>query len=112
MRFFLLLTVLSVSLVTGFAEDAGAFQVIGAGAASCGTWTKYRSDPQAHFVASVEVNWVLGFLSGIGYARAGADPLRGMDPAGVSGWIDNYCRAHPIDPIHLAAVAFSEAHPR
>jgi hypothetical protein len=113
MRFLLILTVLTVGLMTGFAEDTGAYQVIGAGAVSCGTWTKERSDPQAHSLASIDVNWVLGFLSGIGYAGVGGDnPLRGMDNEGVSGWIDNYCRAHPIDHISGAAAAFYEAHPR
>jgi hypothetical protein len=35
-----------------------------------------------------------------------------MDANGISGWIDNYCRAHPIEDISEAAKAFLNAHPR
>jgi hypothetical protein len=114
MRKILLLTVLTAGLAVGFAEDAWAYMMIGAGGASCGTWTKDRGSPQAHSLAAIDVSWVTGFLSGIGYVGGAEsdDPLQGMDAEGVAGWIDNYCRAHPIEHIKDAAAAFFAAHPR
>jgi hypothetical protein len=112
MRKTLLLAVLTVALMTGFAEDARAYNQIGAGAASCGTWLEDRRDPRSS-MALIDISWVTGFLSGIGFTSVGsADPMRGMDVAGISAWIDNYCRAHPIKHISDAAGAFFEAHPR
>jgi hypothetical protein len=39
------------------------------------------------------------------------DPLNGTDREGVLAWIDNYCHAHPLEQISLAAVAFVHFHP-
>jgi hypothetical protein len=52
----------------------------------------------------------LGFLSGIGFTADG-DPLAGMDAEGVWSWVDNYCRAHPIEKIAKAAAEFDRIHP-
>jgi hypothetical protein len=109
MRKTLLLTVLTVLLGAGEAEAQG-YQLLGSGANSCGSWTAHmleysRPDLQ-------EAAWVLGFLSGIGYVGKNGDaPLDGMDAQGVWAWIDNYCHAHPIENIGLAAAAFYLAHP-
>jgi hypothetical protein len=56
--------------------------------------------------------WVLGFLSGIGFkGQAEDNPLQGTDNDGVFAWIDDYCRAHPVENISDAASAFYHAHP-
>lgn len=57
--------------------------------------------------------WVLGFLSGVGYAanQDGIDPLNGVDDQGVWAWVDNYCRNHPLNLVVTAAAAFRVAHP-
>jgi hypothetical protein len=75
---------------------------------SCGTWTADRR--QRSGGALQDEQWVLGFLSGVGYE--GYDPLNGMDAEGVWAWIDNYCREHPIEQIIAAAEAFKSAHPQ
>jgi hypothetical protein len=42
--------------------------------------------------------WVVGFLSGVGFVgQNGDDPSDGVDADGIWAWIDNYCRAHPIE---------------
>jgi hypothetical protein len=79
---------------------------IGAGLASCGTWT---ADHRLGDVVADE-QWVVGFLSGMGYSAV-ADPLGGTDFAGVIAWIGNYCAANPLDSILKAAGAFARAHP-
>jgi hydrogenase/urease accessory protein HupE len=58
-----------------------------------------------------EDQWVVGFLSGVGWPQNKYDPLAGMVAGGVWGWVDNYCRAHPIETIGDAALAFVSFHP-
>jgi hypothetical protein len=58
--------------------------------------------------------WILGFLSGIGSTGSsyGLNPLNGItDANAVWGWMDNYCREHPLDNIAAAGEAFLKAHP-
>jgi len=76
---------------------------------SCGTWTVDRRSNEE--LAMLDLCWVLGFLTSIGYNGLG-DPLNGVDAEGVGGWVDNYCQAHPIDEIVDAAQAFYRVHPR
>ena len=90
--------------------QSGSFQPMGASGISCGTWIAARRDGKA--LTWTAEQWVLGFLSGIGFVGLnGADPLQGMDSEGVWAWIDNYCRAHPIDEVLWAAAAFYQAYP-
>lgn len=90
---------------------ADAYQILGAGALSCGGWTAARQSRDLSFAGSLE-SWVLGFLSGIGYMGSDdVDPMRGLDNYAVAGWIDNYCGAHPLEKIVDAARALYRAHP-
>lgn len=100
------------ALLNAHTAVAGTYQVIGAGAQSCGTWISDRSNPSS-VAANLDESWVLGFLSGVGF-EGGADinPLEGMDDNGVAGWVDNYCRQNPIVNIATASAAFFAAHPR
>ena len=92
------------------AEATMANNVIGAGIDSCGRWTADRQ-PVRGVSAAQDEQWVLGFLSAIGYATADG-PLDGVDAQAVLAWVDNYCRANPLDHIMDAAHAFYQAHPR
>ena len=102
---------LIVGLIIGFVEEARAFRVVGSGAGSCGTWLEDRRTPKSE-IAHMDYSGVLGFLADTAYEGAQKNPLNGMDSAGISAWIDNYCRANPTQNISDAAAAFSEAHPR
>jgi hypothetical protein len=100
--------ILLTALMTGAAE--AGYLALGQGNGSCGTWTATRQAQQAFGYEQ----WVLGFLSSIGWQgdRAGIGPLNGMDANGVWAWMDNYCRSHPPDTLVAAAGAFAYAHPR
>lgn len=89
----------------------GQSSIIGLGVGSCGTWTTNRRTQG--FVALAEQQWVVGFLSGVGFLGYfnNIDPLRGVDADGVWAWIDNYCMAKPLDNIADASGAFARAHP-
>jgi hypothetical protein len=58
---------------------------VGFGKVPCGTWTDER----------------LGFLSGSNWT-SDIDRLEGHDAKALYGWLDNYCRGHPLDSFPLA----------
>jgi hypothetical protein len=69
---------------------------------SCGTWTNLR---KLHAAAPYEW-WVVGFLSGlsVGFLTGvNADDdvgfLSGQDADGIYAWIDNYCKANPLEKL-------------
>jgi hypothetical protein len=94
MRLFLPFAVFTVSLMTGQME-ANAYSANGSGTLSCGSWTANRRAGADSALQAEQ--WVLGFLSGIGFvSQNGDDPLKHTDPDGVWGWMDNYCGDHPI----------------
>jgi hypothetical protein len=104
--------VLVLAIMVGglMCESASAgFKAIGAGNSSCGTWVADRQGNGA--LAHQDVSWVLGFLSGLGYAGP-HDPLHGLDANAVTVWVDNYCHDHPLEEIAKAAMAFDLVHPR
>ena len=71
---------------------------------SCGAWTAARSSGGA---ASTREAWVLGFLSGYNRFSMQSDGAV-ADAAGIEGvkaWIDNYCRANPLDSLTRATFA-------
>jgi hypothetical protein len=108
----------TVVLLVAGTVDAGAYRGLGSGTLSCGACTSLRIDvgegrpltnANARGVAAMQ--WVLGFLSGIGSMDHGNDPLDGVDALGVWAWIDNYCHANPLNDVADATTAFYYAHP-
>lgn len=102
-------------LVLGFcsagAERALAYHEVGAGVDTCATWAADRQAPRGA-PALQDEQWVLGFLTGVGFAGSDADdPLNGVNAASVWNWVDDYCKTHPADKIVTAARAFFKAHP-
>jgi hypothetical protein len=102
---------LTAALLISSAEAAqpGNYNLLGSGTISCGTWTVWRRVGRA----SLPEQWILGFLSGVGYEGGGGDnPLNGVDADAVWAWMDNYCRANPLDHVANAGAAFFATHPR
>lgn len=107
---FLLATSLAVVLAgSAAALDQGNYQAIGLGTSSCGAWIAMRQNRQAFGFEQ----WILGYLSGAGFMGGpnGTIPLDGVDAQGVLGWVDNYCRAHPLVAVAQAGAAFIAEHP-
>jgi hypothetical protein len=104
------MAILAVVISSAEAAQPGNYDLIGSGTNSCGTWTAYRRERQA----SLFEQWILGFLSGVGYqgTGVGVDPLNGVDAGAVWAWMDNYCQAHPLDDVAEAGAAFVTTHPR
>ena len=83
------------------------YNILGSGVGSCRTWAAERRASSLGYTAVQSMQWVLGYLSGIGFVgEDGADPLNNVDARGVWAWIDNYCQSHPIDHIVGTAKAF------
>ena len=63
------------------------------GAPTCGGWLTQRSSPTGE---SVELAWIVGYLSGlaIGFNE---DVLGSVDNPAIAGWLDTYCRDHPLE---------------
>ena len=108
----LVLIILAVTLTATCGEAAG-YNRLGAGTASCGTWTAFRREGATSARALGSEQWVLGFLDGITEASGGAlDPLGGVNAEQVWDWIDSYCQANPTRSIADAGSAFIAAHLR
>jgi hypothetical protein len=103
--------ILAVVLTASPLAQAGAAAtIIGAGPDSCAIWTADHQAARVGWVGDVE--WVFGFLSGIGIGSSGAfDPLHGLDANAVVAWMDSYCLDHPFEQITDAGQAFVRAHP-
>jgi hypothetical protein len=99
-----------VLLAVFFARPAAADEVktLGAGAnATCGKWLADRQGGERFLI-----NWALGFLSGAAVYSQSLNPLERLDSDAVLYWIDNYCRAHPLDQFGVALKAFVVEHPK
>jgi hypothetical protein len=108
--------VLMLSLTTAWAQEGTDSWL--PQKSSCGAWTAASLAPKTEEIHFRILGWWLqGFLSGVGVTHGLAPdglpyyPLKGMDSPGVFAWIDNYCKAHPIENIDDAGWAFVVAHP-
>jgi hypothetical protein len=76
---------------------------MGIGAASCGKW----SEP--HTAGALEAKWVVGFVSGANmFTENDIIDRPEVDYAALMAWMDNYCKAHPLDTVQVAALSVRE----
>jgi hypothetical protein len=91
------LIIVSLVIAALWAGTANAVTAIGLGMESCGSWTEARRTRTSFGYEQ----WVVGFMSGV--AGALNDNLfDGKDAQGVWGWVDSYCRAHPLEMLAVA----------
>ena len=102
-------------LITGLivlsltATSLAAQTWIGFGGASCGSWTEQRRTNSV--LSAAYLTWVLGFLSGVNMETViskGPDFLENVDKGAIAGWLDNYCRAQPLDDLNTATALLFE----
>ena len=94
-----MLAVVILAAATGqaAAQASEGRLTFGQGARSCGSFTRAQQ--------GLAMQWVAGYLSGSNQDPAEPEALRGTDFDGMMGWIDNYCREHPLATIGEAAIA-------
>jgi len=79
--------------------------VLGQGNISCSSWLEGRQTDSPS--AESRTGWVLGFMSAFNqYGAQGADVSEGKSTEELMSWIDNYCRKHQDDHLHMASQAF------
>jgi hypothetical protein len=91
--------------------------VYGSGLDSCGAWLQHRKTN----TWALEMQWVLGYVTGMDQSftlmrQESGRPLPddvqvdlpGTDAYGIAGWLDNWCRAHPVENLYGATAAFSD----
>jgi hypothetical protein len=111
MRAVSLLAVLPAILLAN-PDPARGYALAGSGEQSCSRWTAAHGVPGTP-EALVQEQWVLGFLSGVGFMMLGElDPLHGLAMADVSRWVGSWCDGHPSATIEAAARSFIQEHPR
>jgi hypothetical protein len=76
------------------------YHILGAGADSCGAWSAQKGTA----LGNLNNMWILGFVTAVNrYALMIDDNVaRGTNAEGLFAWVDNYCRAHPLDNIATA----------
>ena len=89
--------------------EAGEYKILGPGNKSCGAWIA-ESKKQA-LLYYQNSGWVLGYISAFNTwgpleKKPGVSHIsKGTDVDGLFAWIDNWCRANPLDWISDASVA-------
>lgn len=91
-----LLRVLLLVFAIGFSTNSNA--VISIGNHGCGEWIKSR----AEHTSSWYEHWFSGYISGLA-AGTGIDILADITNESLFLWVDNYCRANPLDLVGNAA---------
>lgn len=88
---FFLIALISFFLIEAPKASDGKYITYGAGNSSCGTWLSER--PSGNYFN--ESQWMLGFISATGYYEV--MDLKETDAKALTAWMDNYCRANPLD---------------
>jgi hypothetical protein len=81
--------------------------VLGQGNISCSLWLEGRRTDSPN--AASRTGWVLGFMSAFnqfGTTSERTDVSEGKSSEELMAWIDNYCRRHQGDHLHMALQAF------
>ena len=96
------------SPVGSYAADSTRSSAIGgSGRDACSAWVKDRSarSESAKQATQRRIEWVSGFFSAVNVFIDPSGNLHGSidDLNGMLGWVDNYCRGHPSDPLFAVA---------
>lgn len=76
-----------------------SFALTTMGDRSCGEWINRHSDPIAEVA---DQSWLTGVMTGLMIGGA-IDILAGTDGPSIFLWMDDYCRAHPLDSVGTGA---------
>jgi hypothetical protein len=106
MKIWFAILVVVLALSTTNARGGKLTALTYGGGDSCGAWTEGREhDSQRSQLMKM---WLLGFISGANINPERPEIFRDVDPPAIWVWVDNYCRAHPLELVTEAAVALVE----
>jgi hypothetical protein len=98
-----------VALALFVIAPAGALAgtvIDGSGGKSCGAWIEDEKADRNSAIHSMDVGWVIGFLSGANLGT-NVETLKNRDVDSFKVRIDNYCSLHPLDSIGEATIRLS-----
>jgi hypothetical protein len=94
---------LGVSIGVLGAQGRQAYTVYGHGRLSCEKWPRSKTVLKVPTEVVAQVSWVLGFVSGVGFASSTA--LKPSHPGEMELWIEDYCTKNPSAQLRDAAEA-------
>lgn len=83
----------AVLIIISILVSTTAFAVDTRGVRSCGVWIKERQNGRGGISSQT---WLVGYLSGLAVG-SGKDFMNGTDNDSIYLWVDNYCRANPLE---------------
>jgi len=100
----LLVAVTVLAPVGAQKQPEADYRVYGQGGLLCREWVEAQrdADPAKYDAAYVYDVWMLGFVSGAGYAGL---PMRETNSKAIKTFVDQYCAARPTDSVSYAAAA-------
>jgi hypothetical protein len=111
MRGLVVAAITTLSVSPTFPQEAKpGVGIIGFGNTSCGSWASSKS---ANTVASIVMEnalegWVEGYITAMAVESDRVNAaIHRTDPAGLTAWIDNWCKANPLKSMAKAAEALS-----
>lgn len=87
----------AVLLLVGLLVSTGATAVSTMGNTSCGRWVKDRSASSLRDQLAGD-SWLIGYLNGVA-AWSDVDILNQVDGESLMLWMDNYCKANPLESV-------------
>ncbi len=98
--FIVFLFLLAMPGKTYAADQNDKYLIKGYGAKSCGSYIQHRKEPNLE--ADI-LFWVGGYITAYNVLKAETYSIMGStDIDGVMGWLDNYCRANPLERFSTA----------
>lgn len=94
----------ALTILSTLPTHLSAGEIKGAGAGSCGEWVEERKANTYH----ATLHWLQGFISAYNeYVYRGKNPngvFGNADHKAIAVWMDNYCKANPLNSPHDGAV--------
>lgn len=91
---------LMVLLLSSTSINANAITI--KGVPECGSWINAKENNKEIRLLAYE-GWLSGFLSGVAL-QANIDALKDTNSESMFLWVDNYCRANPLDDLSTAGL--------
>jgi hypothetical protein len=78
---------------------------LGKGNVSCSSWLENHKSDDVQGAARTA--WILGYITAFNQygSKPEGDVSEGKNTEELMGWIDNYCRDHPVGNVYRAAAA-------
>jgi hypothetical protein len=85
-----------------------SYPILGVGTSSCGVWTRARAGTDFDLDKAAISSWLLGYVTAVNFwttasSRKSGGVSEGYDNEALLAWVDNYCKANPLQTIEKAS---------